>query len=324
MKVLHVTPHLGGGIGTVAMAWLDRVKGHTVACLDFVNNKVRAYLSGKEFFIFGHMIENLVFLRKLIEEADIVVVHYWDSSFLKRLFAEDLPESRMVFWVHKNYWVKPEIAAYPDLILGVSPIQQFDNFIWSCGDVGRFLQIEPKEHKGFNVGYIGTVDFKKIHPEFLGMCEAIQVPGIHFTIVGENNIGGINNDKFTFTGKVDDVAPYLAGLDVFGYPLRANHYGTAEQVIGEAMCAGIVPVCMANPAERTIVDDHHNGFLANDEAEYIARIEWLANHPIQRKVMGERARRDAGAIYEIDYMVKAWEGVFERLMCQPKTKKGTL
>jgi glycosyltransferase involved in cell wall biosynthesis len=324
MKVLHITPHLGGGIGTVVMAWLDRVKDHNVACLDFVNEKVRAFSSGKEFFLFPRMIEFFEFLVELIKEADIVVVHYWDSDFLKRLFAVELPESRMAFWCHKHYWVKPEVVAYPDAIFGVSPIQQFDNFIWSCGDMSRFKQIVPTEHKGFNVGYVGTVDFKKIHPEFLDMCRAIKVPGIHFTIVGENNIGGKDDDKFTFTGKVDDVAPYLAGFDVFGYPLRANHYGTAEQVLGEAMCSGVVPVCMDNPAERTIVDNSFDGFIASDEPEYIQKIEWLATHPIQRRTMGDRAREDADAIYNVNSMVMGWAMVFEKMMLQPKTKKGVL
>ena len=324
VKVLHVTPHVGGGIGTVIMAWLDRVKGHNVACLDYANDKVRAFASGKELFIFSRMIENAEFLILLIKEADIVVVHYWDSDFLKRLFSIELPESRMVFWCHKHYWVKPEVAAYPDLILGVSPIQQFDNFIWSCGDMKRFSQIVPVPHKGFNVGYVGTVDFKKIHPEFLDICNSIRVPNIRFIVVGENNIGGESNGKFTFVGKVDDVVPYLNVFDVFGYPLRANHYGTCEQVVGEAMCAGVVPVCMDNPAERTIIDNGFDGFLASDEPEYIQKIEWLATHPLQRAIMGDRARRDADAIYNINSMVMSWEMTFEKMMLQPKTKKGIL
>ena len=67
-------------------------------------------------------------------------------------------------------------------------------------------------------------------------------------------------DKLEIVGKIPDIKPYLSKFDVFAYPLNPNHYGTAEQVLQEAMAAGIVPVVMNNPAEKILVK-HNNKYL---------------------------------------------------------------
>jgi glycosyltransferase involved in cell wall biosynthesis len=310
---------MGLGVGTVLIGWLSKDKSHTVACLDYLNEKARKFAYENEIAVYGDMIKEPAFLDNLIETSDIVVVHYWDNHFLARLLSRQLPENRMVFWCHQNYYVPPRICEYPDLILGVSPIQQFGGFIWSTGNMERFAKIEPVPHEGFNVGYTGTVDYKKIHPEFIEMCKAIKVDDIYFYVIGENNIGGKNDKKFTFTGKVDDVAPYLARFDVFGYPLKRGSYATCEQAIGEAMCAGVPVVALDNEAESTILDD-----LADDEYDYIRKIEHLATHRVLLKEMSEQAREDGLAIYNINRMVWQWNGVFGEMMKSPKTTKGVL
>lgn len=324
MKILHITAHMGGGIGTVISSWLSQRPGHTVACLDYLNDKYKAESYVRDYGIFGNMLKEPSFLVSLIEQYDIVVVHYWDSPFLRKLFSYSLPESRMVFWCHKVFMPEPDALAYPDKIIGTSPIQSFPEYIWSTGDMQRFLSLKPVPHDGFNVGYIGTVDYKKMHPEFIDMCLAADIPDAHFYVIGENKIGGKIGKKFTFTGKVDDVAPYLARLDVLGYPLRRNHYGTCEQVIGEAMCAGVVPVCLNNDAESTIIDHEENGFLAVDEADYIRKIEYLARHRVRLKAMSERSRIDGAKIYSIDRMVWLWDEIFGQMMLKEKTFKRPL
>lgn len=40
----------------------------------------------------------------------------------------------------------------------------------------NYKNIIRKEHHGFNVGYIGTVDYSKMHPNFLNIYEKIDIP----------------------------------------------------------------------------------------------------------------------------------------------------
>ena len=327
MKILHICPHLGGGVGTVIMGWMERIekKDATIICLDTANEKARRSLSG---ILIGDAIKmdkRHSFISDVIENSDIALIHYWDHPILAELFSQPIPDCRLIFWCHQNFLVPKNELDYPDLFLDVSPIQGHERHIWSTGGVERFLKIKPKPHKGFNVGYIGTVDYKKLHPNFIDMCKTIDIPDVHFTVIGENNIGGVSDDKFTFTGKIDDVAPYLAEMDVFGYYLRPDHYGTSEQVLGEAMAAGVVPVVMNNPAEREIITNFLDGYIANSPKEYVSFIKsFYLKSPIGQETIIERTKERAKELYSLDTMIQKWDGVFTEIMKQPKRKRDKL
>ncbi len=327
MNILHITPHLGGGLGTVIGGWVekDRRNHHRIVCLDYVNDKAKRELTG---FLLGSMTGNMEVAKRLIPSADIVVCHYYDHPILTELFSYPIPDCRLIFWCHKNIQYSQKEVDFPDIWIDTSPIQGHGKYIWSTGNMNRFMTIKLKQHEGFNVGYIGTVDYRKMHPNWLAMCWEIikAIPDVHFTIVGEQNIGITKNhdDRWTFTSKVDDVVLYLSEMDVFGYPLRSDHYGTCEQVLGEAMAAGIVPVCMDNPAEKLIIEDGKNGYLEPDEANYIDAIRFLYKHPDARSRMGNRVRNRAQQIYSIDVMISKWNEVFESMMQQPKKSRGIL
>ena len=333
MKILHITPHMGGGVGTVIMGWMEKVTthndyNHQVFCMDFINIKVDVWADQTGFPLYCTTIS---FLKDEIEQADIVLVHYWDHPKLAELFSQPIPDCRMVFWCHQNFPVPQNELNYPDLFLDVSPVQGHGRHIWSTGGVNRFLAIQPKEHKGFNVGYVGTVDWKKIHPRFLDMCNDIMedIPNVRFIIVGTNHLidtqkpfYGNLGKKLIFTGQVDDVAPYLAEMDVFGYPLRPDHYGTSEQVLGEAMAAGVVPVVMDNHAERLIIRERFDeGYVANTPEKYIQLITALSAGSAGRSVVARNARNRAKILYSLDTMIRKWDEVFTEMMKQPKRKR---
>ncbi len=328
MKILHITPHLGGGVGTVIMDWMGRIgghkSGHQIICLDFANEKAKKAASDIGFSL-GYDAgkkEARETLNDIIKKVDIVLIHYWDHPMLADLFSKPIPDCRLVFWCHKNILYTEKELAFPDLWIDTSPIQGHGRHIWSTGNMDRFLAIKPKPHWGFNIGYVGTVDYKKIHANFLPMCEQIakDIPSSHFTIVGENKIGGMSDSRFTFTGKVDDVAPYLAEMDIFGYPLRPDHYGTCEQALGEAMAAGVVPVTMRNPAERriTLEPPWPKGM------GYVDIVEGLYQLPEGRKVLSAFVRELARKCYSIDTMIQQWNEVFNEIIEQPKRSRGVL
>jgi glycosyltransferase involved in cell wall biosynthesis len=343
MKILHITPHLGGGVGTVIMDWMEKINflNHRVICLDYANEKAKKALP------LHTMIDNLglntghpAICYEIKHFTDIVLVHYWDHPMLAELLSKPLPDCRMVFWCHKNFQVPIEMQMYPDRYIDTSPIQALLPYtgsrvvwkythrehIWSTGNMDRFLAIEPKKHKGFN---IGTILSKKTHLRFYEMCKEIKktIPDVRFTLLGEKGPGvsaGVLLDRaFRFYDKVDDVAPYLAEMDVFAYPLRSDHYGTCEIALGEAMCAGVFPVVMENFAERYIVEDGINGYVEPTEADFIDAIKFLSGFPTSpysRRNIKQRGR----ALYSIDRMIASWNKVFDEMMQKPKTKRDPL
>lgn len=341
-KILHITPHLGGGVGTVIKGWMERVEEENK-----IQSIIESGFTASERGVFcKHDIMCLERLRTptplkyvpynedYIPAADIVVVHYWDQPVLAEMLSRKLPPSRMVFWCHKNYKVPPQAVEYPDLFVDTSPAQGNSFHIWSTGGVEKYLNITRKEgqpslpfpfHRGFNVGYIGWVDYKKMHPHFMIMSDKIDIPEVKFIVCGEVHPSVVPrigmSEKLVFTGQIDDVPFWLSKFDVFGYPLRHDHFGTCEQVLGEAMAAGVVPVVMDNAAENYIIEDGVSGFIAKNEREYIGCIEFLYRYPAIRLMMSHEARMRARKLYSMDTMVNDWDAVFDNLMEKPKNEK---
>jgi glycosyltransferase involved in cell wall biosynthesis len=88
-------------------------------------------------------------------------------------------------------------------------------------------------------------------------------------------------------------ASALAEADIFFYPLRPDHYGTAENALVEAMSMGLVPVVLDNPAETKIVAHCKSGFVAHTIDECVSYIGRLVQAPSLREEMGASAAREA-------------------------------
>jgi L-malate glycosyltransferase len=332
MKILHITPHLGQGVGTVVTGWMEKIdpRKQTVISLDFMNTKAASKLS--KLGIDWYSSVGLQEIELYIKHSDIVLVHYWQHPMLMEFLKQELPPCRLVFWCHRNDPLIMEHVNYPDKFIVTSRVIGDGKYdvIWSTGGIDRFLNLKPIEHETFTIGYVGTIDLKKMHSKIFEMCRDIEYrePNVKFSFVGKvsnelnstayNGNFGTGNYGYGFYGKVDDVLPYFASMDVFGYPLRPDHYGTSEQVLGEAMASGVVPVCMDNPTERLIIKEGVTGFLCKTEQEYIDNIVHLYHKPELRKWMGENARNYARIIYNLDTMLDKWENVFNLLMKEPK------
>jgi glycosyltransferase involved in cell wall biosynthesis len=323
MKILHITSHLGGGLGTVILDWMDHLpkdSDHAIVCLDYMNDKAKERLARIKLPHIWSMSSEHKLIHRYIENSDIVLCHFYDHPMLADLFAEPIPDCRLVWWCHKNVVYSPAEVAYPDLWLDTSPIQGHGRYIWSCGDISRFLAIQPKKHEGFNIGTVVSMkmDIKGTLNLFMKIGELI--PEAYFTWIGDfTPMNMLDYHNVRFLGKVPDIAPYLAEMDIFAYPLKPDHYGTCEQVLGEAMAAGIPPVVMDNPAERFIWSAR-----CKSEKEYIDTIASLYQYPYLRNELSMICRGNAMSLYNIDQMISEWNTVFDDMMKNPKSKHGGL
>ncbi|HEC98961.1 MAG TPA: glycosyltransferase [Proteobacteria bacterium] len=352
--VLHITPHLGGGVGRVLLNYLEKVREdhnflHKILSLEYANK--RALLSSQTtgFPLMDKMSFNHNGIITAIAEADIVLIHWWNHPLLYAfLVRETLPSSRIIFWSHISGFHAPYVFTkpalhYPDLFVFTSPISlevpEVKNLqdprhkalrvIWSTGGVERAASVQPKPHPGFKIGYIGTVDYGKMHPGFLKMSSIIKIPDAQFVVCGGPSEKQIQEEslqygmakRFHFTGQIDDITNYLSEFDVFGYPLAPYHYGTCEQSLCESMAAGVPPVVLANRTERYMVEDGVTGMVAANEDEYALAIEELYKRPELRQQLSENARETAKRRFSIEQMVKQWEAIFREVLIFPKTKR---
>lgn len=356
-NILHITPHLGGGVGKVLLNYLKNIKAnssfsHKILSLEYANEEALLSARNANISIVDRMSLHPAAVLAAVAAADIVLVHWWNHPLLYAfLVRESLPACRLVFWSHISGFHPPYVfarqaLAYPDLFVFTTPIsfqtpevrcldkltRRRLRVIWSTGGIGEALGVRPKPHAGFNIGYIGTVDYAKMHPHFLKMCSKVNIPAARFIICGSSNEKVIQREsrhydsggRFVFTGYVKDVSSYLAEFDVFGYPLAPYHYGTCEQALCESMAAGVPPVVLANRAESCIVENRVTGIIARDEKAYPRAIEMLYRNPGLRKELSRNAKKTAKQRFSIERMVGAWESVFREVLDIPKTSKSWL
>lgn len=351
-NILHITPHLGGGVGSVLLNYLTAEKdksfyNHYVATLDYANDNAQKVSKNIGFELFSDAYKDINKLLKLISKADIVLVHFWNHPLLYDfLVRNELPESRVIFWSHISGFTPPNIFPqkvlnYPDKFIFTTPLsfstnevkefQDKEKFaaIWSTGGVDHAKNIKPKPHKGFNIGYIGTIDYSKMHPDFLEIYSKINIPDVKFIVCGgpnhlqlkeETEKMGISH-KFKFLGKVEDITKYLEVFDVFGYPLNPHHFGTCDQVLQEAMAAGVIPVVLNNKMENYMIKNSETGIVARDAKEYISAIEKLYDNPELRQKLSKKTKEYAINEYSITNLQNEWSKIFEEVLQLEKTTK---
>lgn len=353
-KILHITPHLGGGVGKVVLNYLSKVKDdryflHQVACLDYANENALDVAKNIRLILFDKMAGKKQQLLKMIVEADIVLIHWWNHPLLYDfLVRSKLPESRVIIWSHISGFHPPyvfteKILQYPDIFVFTTPLsletkevknlsdkqKKILRVVWSTGGIEHVKDVKPKAHKGFKVGYIGTVDYVKLHPNFLDICNKINIRDIKFIVCGGSSEKKIEREaeemgiagKFNFTGPVLNITKYLSIFDVFGYPLAPYHYGTCDQSLQESMATGVVPVVLQNRMEKCMVKNGITGVVAKSENDYIRAIQRLYHNKKLRNSLSRNAKEYATKTFSIDKMAREWEAIFKEVLAIPKTHK---
>ena len=334
-NILHITPHLGGGIGTVLLNWLtyDKYDSHSVITLDYANDNAVSTCKANNIPLFPQL--NYSDISEKIKGYDIVVIHFWNHPLLYDfLIRTQLPESRLIFWSHVSganppYVFNEKLFNMCEKFVFTTPLSfkyvtEHPKFatILSTGGTEKFLNLEKEKHEGFNIGYIGTIDFAKMHPDYIETVSKTEADKIYITGGGKNSIDFENlSERFVVTGKVNNVAEILSKLDVFAYMLNPNHYGTGEQVIQEAMASGVVPVVMNNPCEMSLVKHLETGLIAKSAKEFIDYVNLLKNDTFLREKLSKNAREYARKNFSVKNLTEMWRKIFDEVMEYPKTSK---
>jgi len=353
VKILHFTAHLGGGVGKalsglVAQARISgsRVK-HLIVCLEepeksqFVD-RVREY--GIEVIVCPGM----DMLEKLMEDSDIVQLEWWNHpATIKHLCSLSIPPIRLLTWCHVAGLHSPIIPK--QLILAshrflftsqcsfenkevMNLIPEFGDRLGVVSSSGGFSGL-PEPIRGINkkisVGYIGSLNFAKLYPNYIDYLAAVDIPGFRVKMIGDLTNQDILNrqcDSLSKTGMLEfrgyttDIVSELASINVLAYLLNPEHYGTTENALIEAMAMGIVPIVMDNPAERQIVDDRHTGLVVHSPDEFAEVIRWLSENPADRQRMGRQASESVRERFSAEKMEAALNGHYQSMLSMEKRK----
>lgn len=291
-----------------------------------------------------HHAPDLTSVSDLMAAADIVQVEFWNSPALYQMLGSELPEMRMLLWSHVTGEYPPqvmraELVELPDVMLAscehTTTLPGFEGLDWipAVTDRERIRARTRTAGRKFTVGYVGKIDFSKLHPDFIGLCASIEVPEARFILCGEGGaLGGLRRqaaergiaERIEFRGFVDDIGSALAEMDVFGYPIAPDCSPASELSLQEAMYAGIPPVVLGSAAVCRHVVDGTTGIVARTGQEYCRAISYLYLHPEERLRIGSAARQYAMQVWSPDAVGSRWAGVYEALAARPKRRRRPL
>ena len=340
MKVLHVTPHLGGGVGKGHAALRTALAGkveQTFLLLEPPLDRRYADLivaGGAEV----RVAQDLDEVARLASEADIVQFEFWNHP---RLFAclahTDFPAMRTVFWSHISGLFRPVIP--PGLIAGAG------RFVFTTGASLSIAARDgvPEERiavidSGFGfasrlperasealpqLAYLGTVDFVKMNPGFFEVVDAldmdarVSVWGECSTPVVARALAMDNPQRIRFRGQTATPAAALSDAEIFFYPLQPHHYGTAENALVEAMSLGLVPVVLNNPAEAAIVQDGETGLIGETIDHCVALLQSLLTSASLRDRLSRNAAAAMAATRTPLRSAEAFLALWQSLAAEP-------
>ena len=319
MKILHVTPHLGGGVGkahaAISAALPDVVEQSFVLmeapCDRRFVDKIEA--AGARIIV----ADSLKHIATLARDADIVQFEFWNHPRLLECLSRcEFPAMRSAFWSHISGLSAPLIQ--PGLIEEAGRFAFTSEASLSSpavtelpGATKRKLAVinsgfgfadasrrTPVKGRAPAIAYLGTVDFVKMHPGFFDAIDRlvgdvrVAVWGAADEAVTVRARAMLHPERIVFFGETKDPQAALAGADIFFYPLQRGHFGTAENALVEAMSLGLSAVVLDNPAEAEIVRDCETGFVAHSIDECVSLLQMLLLLPDLRDKISKNAVRE--------------------------------
>lgn len=357
MQILHITVHLGAGAGKAigGIAIEDKKNKHKIIVLDKPEKMghVEKCASNEVEVIITPSIQQI---REEAIGADIIIINWWHHPLLYNVLNEisSIP-SRLVIWSHINGLNYPQLtydfANCFDFCLFTSSIilknknwnvNQVDkiknksDLIYGMGDF-RPEKFVPKKNysikaeesnKQIKIGYTGSLDYAKIHPQFVSWIKSIieNHPEVTIEIAGdvtkqikEDVNSSSVSGNVRFLGFRNDINELLCGWDIFIYPLNPHNFATTENSLIEAMASGLPIITSCGEAEKAIITHDRNGFLAEDEKEFADLFELLVSDETLRVRLGQQARADAIKTYSISENIENLHKAFNKIITSEKT-----
>ncbi|MCC0034699.1 MAG: glycosyltransferase [Hoeflea sp.] len=350
MKIVHITPHLGGGVG----------KAHAALCAADSEAAGRHYVLLEEPRDYRHMDDiretgaavtiapDRRTISELMDSADIVQFEWWNHPLMCGLLAgPPLPAMRSVFWSHVSGIAAPFIPAglvaaasrfvftsacsrlAPNLT-GPAPSGLERTAVVNSGFVhaGSGAGEGPDREKS-GISYLGTVEFTKMSPAMMQVADRLEDEDAVVEIWGDvaarspvrDAVAAMQHpERLRLRGHTGDPRAALAQTSIFLYLLQPFHFGTAENALVEAMSLGCAPLVFANPCELEIVRDGETGLVATSVDHAAHLLNWMLENPDEVRRMGEKAQAEVCAQKTPERSIAAFRTLWQAAMNEPKRR----
>jgi len=279
-------------------------------------------------------------LENLMEKSDVVQLEYINNPVIfKYLCTMEIPSIRLLVWSHNNGLYNPII---PDKLIKNShkfivtsacgywnmyPNDLYSYFadnsgcVYSSGGFEEFSEIK-RDYKNMSVGYFGSTNFSKMHPNYSDFINAIDIPNFKVKIIGDLHNKDIlekQSDRFEFTGFIPNIIEELRSINVLAYILNPSHYGTTENSLIECMSMGIVPIVLNNyNAEKYIIKDKVTGIVVNSPKEFAEKVKSLLENPKELQIIGNNASKFVNELFSIENTIYGLNKYYQEVMKMEK------
>ena len=349
MNVLHLTPHMGGGVGRALLGVASNVNNgieHSFICLEKPEKK--QFLEAiRELGCKVLVAPSRTKIIEQIEASDIVQLEWWrHPATIECLSHLSSISMRLVVWCHVsglyNEIIPEQLLKSSARFLLTSAcslqstqIQRLSSeekerlaIVHSNGGLEAWpMSSACDEHEPLAVGYIGSLNFAKLHPNYVDFLASVAIDDFKISLIGDltnqdvlqHQAISLNKPKLlNFVGYVEDVPTALSKINVLAYLQNPTHYGTNENALLEAMAMGIVPVVLNNPAECEIVEHGVTGLVVDSIEGFSEAIGWLHQHPQQRTKLGLQAAKAVKERHTKNTMKNLFSEHYHAVMQHPK------
>ena len=353
MQVLHLTAHLGGGVGKALSGLISQAKQsspdvqHLIVCLEKPEKRQfidRIQDQGNQIIL----CPQTDILETLVGNADVVQLEWWNHpATIKHLCLLSHIPLRLLTWCHVSGLSTPIIPPKLFLasniflftsscsfaareVMNLAPeIKKHLDVVPSSGGFAGLSAVSKQAGESLSVGYLGSLNFAKLHPRYVEYLAAVSIPGFKVRMIGEADNQAIlarqcedrgKAGMLVFRGYQENIAAELAAINVLAYLLNPDHYGTNENALLEAMAMGIVPIVLDNPAECQIVTNLKTGLIVRSPGEFAAAIQWLADNPAERQRIGAQAAQSVREKFAIENIETAFNTHYRNILAVEKRK----
>lgn len=349
VQVIHSLTVGGAARTMTATAKYSSLKGpyqHSLVILDHKHSDPRA----KEFVTkegLSLVPENS--MLPALAEADIVQVNWWQHPQMDDFLRSALPPMRLLGWFHCACDSAPqvltdELVQLFDRVIGGSSYTYQAPSIWRLSteerlnkagyvvggaDFSRLRRTERIPHKGFRIGYVGTVNPVKMYNRFVELHDGLSIPAAKVVVCGGDHHLILQDradqmglgELFEFMGYIEDIERVLSSCDVYGYPLCQDTYAASELNLQEAMYLGLPVVAFPHGGLKTLVVNDYNGLVVKTEREYRQALEYLFHNPAERQRLGGNAAHFASNMFGAEFNAPKLNSFYESLLKEPKRER---
>ncbi|MDB5005121.1 MAG: glycosyltransferase family 4 protein [Mucilaginibacter sp.] len=170
-------------------------------------------------------------------------------------------------------------------------------------DVNKYIDHNKKESDVVVIGWSGShTTSKYLHLLDNVLKEISSKHNIKIMVMGDTSfyIKGLNIQLIEWTENTE--VNSLMQFDIGIHPLPDEEwvYGKSGGKLVQYMAAGIPIVASAIGPNFKVIKNGYNGFLVNDEKDWIDKLDLLVTDSTLRKTMGNNSRKNAVDFYSVE------------------------